>query len=255
MDVSSRSRGTAERLTRRGRWLGGFLFLSACLSLLSIVAMIRSLVTMTYLNIHFAHEVDPFSRAVSYYVFYGDGRQEFATSVTVLALGTVLMLTGMWVAGIRFGGAATTLFAVWCTSLTLCAIFPTDNSKSIVSTSGLIHQVAGASLFVSLPLAGVSLAKRLATDDRWARTARVVRRMARVAVGLAAAYLATRLPDIFPSLAIPGVLDARGISGLVQRALFGLEMLMLMALAVRLLRVVVSSARERRHPARVEATG
>ncbi|MGH3877123.1 MAG: DUF998 domain-containing protein [Actinophytocola sp.] len=235
--------------------MSGFLFLSACLSLLSLIALVRSLAMMTYLNIHFAHEVDPFSRAVSYYVFYGDGREEFATSATVLALGTVLMLTGMWVQGIRLGGASTAFFGIWCASLTLCAIFPTDNSKSIVSTSGLIHQVAGASLFVSLPLAGLSLARRLATDDRWARTARVVRRMAMVAMGLAAAYLATRLPDIFPSLAIPGVLDGRGFSGLVQRALFGLEMLMLMALAVRLLRVVVSSARERREPARVEVAG
>jgi hypothetical protein len=241
-------------MTRRGPWLGGFLFLASCLSLLSIVALIRSLVTMTYLNIHFAREVDPFSRAISYYVFYGDGRAEFAYSVTVLAVGTVLMLVGMWTVGIRFGGAATAMFGIWCTSLTLCAIFPTDNSKSISSTSGLIHQVAGASLFVSLPLAGVALSKRLSDDDRWARTARVVRRMAMAAMGLAAAYLATRLPDIFPSLAIPGVLDGRGISGLVQRALFGLEMLMLMALAVRLLRVAVGGARERRQPARVEAT-
>lgn len=260
MDGRSSARGQAAeesdrgRVSRGGRWLGGFLFLAACLSLLSIIAMIRSLVMMTYLNIHFAHEVDPFSRAVSYYVFYGDGREEFATSVTILAAGTVLVLMGMRTVGIRFGGAATALFGVWCTSLTLCAIFPTDNGKTITSTSGLIHQVAGASLFVSLPFAGVALAKRLAGDERWARTTRVVRRMAMIAMGLAAAYLATRLPDLFPGLAVPGVLDGRGISGLVQRALFGLEMLMLMALAVRLLRVAVSTARERREPARVEAT-
>lgn len=239
---------------RRAPWLRGFLALSAVLALLSLVAMIRSLVTMTYLNIHLVGEVDPLSRAVSYYVFYGDGREEFATSVTVLAVGTVLMLVGMRAIGLRLGGPATALFGVWCTSLTLCAIFPTDHGKAIVSTSGMIHQIAGASLFVSLPLAGLSLARRLAVDPRWRRTAHVVRRMAWVAMGLAAAYLASRLPDVFPSLAIPGVLDGRGISGLVQRALFGLEMLMLMALAVRLLRVALSTARDSRQPARVEAT-
>jgi hypothetical protein len=245
--------GPGEPGADRGRWLRGFLALSTVLALLSIVATVRSLVTMTYLNIHFAHEVDPFSRAVSYYVFYGDGREEFAVSVTVLAIGTVLMLAGMRIVGIRPGGRVAVLFAVWCTSLVLCVVFPTDDSTSIVSTSGLIHQVAGASLFVSLPLAGLALAGRLAGDVRWARTARVVRRMAVVVITLAATYLATRLPDVFPSLAIPGVLDGRGISGLVQRALFGLEMLMLMAIAGRLLRVAVSSAREGRQPARVEA--
>jgi hypothetical protein len=241
--------------TRRGPLLGGFLVLTAILSVVSIVAMVRSLVAMTYLNIHFRTEVDPFSRAVSYYVFYGDGREEFATAVIVLAGGTLTTLLGLRVAGLHLGVWAGVFFAVWCTSLTLCAIFPTDNSKTITSVSGLIHQVAGASLFVSLPMAGLALAKRLVADVRWALVGHVVRRMAMVAMGLAAAYLATRLPDIFPSLAIPGILDGRGVSGLVQRALFGLEMLMLMALAVHLLRVTVSAARGRRKPARAEATG
>ena len=241
--------------TRRGPLLGGFLVLTAALSVVSIVAMVRSLAAMTYLNIHFRTEVDPFSRAVSYYVFYGDGREEFATAVIVLAGGTFTTLLGLRVAGLRLGVWAGVFFAVWCTSLTLCAIFPTDNSKSISSVSGWIHQVAGASLFVSLPLAGLALAKQLVTDVRWVRVARVVRWMATVAMGLAAVYLATRLPDVFPGLAIPGILDGRGVSGLVQRTLFGLETLMLMALAVHLLRITVSAARGRREPARAEATG
>jgi hypothetical protein len=240
---------------RRGPLLGGFLVLTAILSVVSIVAMVRSLAAMTYLNIQFRSEVDPFSRAISYYVFYGDGREEFATAVIVLAGGTLTTLLGLRMAGLRLGVRAGAFFGVWCTSLTLCAMFPTDNSKSIISVSGLIHQVAGASLFVSLPLAGLALAKRLAADVRWAHVGRVVRRLAMVAMGLAAAYLATRLPDVFPGLAIPGILDGRGVSGLVQRALFGLEMLMLMALAVHLLRVTVSTARGRQETAGAEATG
>jgi len=240
---------------RRGPLLGGFVVLTAILSVVSIVAMVRSLATMTYLNIHFRTEVDPFSRAVSYYVFYGDGREEFATSAIVLAAGTLTTLVGLRSAGLRLGVPAATFFAIWCTSLTLCAIFPTDNSKSITSVSGLIHQVAGASLFVSLPLAGLSLAKRLVGRVHWARVGHAVRRMSVVAMALAATYLVTRLPDVFPGLAIPGMLDGRGISGLVQRALFVLEMLMLMALAVHLLRVTVSAARGRRAPARAEVAG
>lgn len=241
--------------SRRGPLLGGFLILTAVLSVVSIVAMVRSLVTMTYLNIQFRTEVDPFSRAVSYYVFYGDGREEFATSAIVLAAGTLTTLVGLRSAGLHLGVPATTFFAIWCASLTLCAIFPTDNSKSITSVSGLIHQIAGASLFVSLPLAGRALAKRLVEQVRWARVGHAVRRMAVVAMVLAATYLATRLPDVFPGLAIPGMLDGRGISGLVQRALFGLEMLMLMALAVHLLRVTISTARERGTTARAEVAG
>lgn len=237
----------------RGPLLGGFLVLTAILSVVSIVAMVRSLVAMTYLNIHFHSEVDPFSRAVSYYVFYG--REEFASAVIVLAGGTLTTLLGLRVAGLHLGTRAGVFFGVWCTSLALCAIFPTDNSKSITSVSGLIHQVAGASLFVSLPLAGLALARQLVADPRWARVGGVVRRMAVVAMTLAAAYLATRLPDIVPGLAELGVLDGRGVSGLVQRALFGLELLMVMALAIHLLRVTVSTARGRRAPAGAEAPG
>lgn len=224
--------------------MGGFLALSGVLALLSIVAIVRSLAAMTYLNIRLAHEVDPASRAVSYYVFYGDGRQVFATSVAVIAVGSAMVLIGMRSAGVRLGIPATAFFVVWCTSLSLVAIFPTDNGKHIASVSGLIHQIAGASLFVSLPLAARSLAKRLAAEVNWARTARVLRAMALAAMVLAAAYLATRLPDLLPGLALPGILDGRGVSGLVQRALFALELLMLIALAVRLLRVVAVTRRE-----------
>ena len=237
------SRDPDATRTRRGPLLGGFLVLTAVLSVVSIVAMVRSLAAMTYLNIHFRGEVDLFSRAVSYYVFYG--REEFATAVIVLAAGTLTTLLGLRMAGLRLGARAGVFFGVWCTSLTLCAAFPTDNGKSVTSVSGWIHQVAGASLFVSLPLAGLALAKRLVTDVHWSRVARFVRRMSLVAM----------LPDVFPGLAIPGILDGRGVSGLVQRTLFGLETLMLMALAVHLLRTTVSTARGRREPARTEATG
>lgn len=240
-------------MARRGPWLGGFLTLAAALAVLSMVALVRSMVTMTYLNIRHADEVNPFSRAVSYYVFVEDGQRAFAVSVTVLAAATVAVLVGMAQVGIRLRTPATVFSAAWCTSLTLVALFPTDNGKAIVTTSGMVHQVAGASLFVSLPLAGLSLARGLAEHPAWVRTARIVRRMALIAVGLAAAYLATRLPDAVPGLAVPGVLDGRGISGLVQRALFGLEMLILFALAVRLLRVSVSGARERSQRIEAEA--
>ena len=43
MDGSSISPERAERLTKRGPWVGGFLLLSGCLSLLSLVALVRSL--------------------------------------------------------------------------------------------------------------------------------------------------------------------------------------------------------------------
>jgi len=162
--------------------------------------------------------------AVSYPVFHGDGREEFAAAAIVLAAGSLTTLVGLRSAGLR-------------------------------------RVPAGLRLGVSvgLPSAGLSLAKRLGGRAPWALVGRAVGRVALVttvlAVALAAAYLATRVPDVFPGLALPGMLDGRGISGLGQLALFVLEVLMLMALAVHLLRVTVSTARERTVPARAEVAG
>ncbi len=132
---------------------------------------------------------------------------------------------------------------------------------AIHAVTPLVGLRSAAALVVSLPLTGKSLAKRLVAQVRRARVGRAARRMAQVAMAmalamaLAAAYPATRPADVFPGPAIPGMLDGRSISGLGQRALSGLGMLILTALAVHLLRVTVSTARERREPARAEVAG
>ena len=61
---------------------------------------------------------------------------------------------------------------------------------------------------------------------------------------------AIRLPDVLP---ISGMPDGRGISGLVQRVLFGLEAVVLFTLAVRLLRIAV--AHPAPSPVRAEVPG
>lgn len=55
---------------------------------------------------------------------------------------------------------------------------------NIVSTAGMVHQMAGAALFVSLPLAGLALAGRLSHHEHWTRTATVVRRLGTAAIGI-----------------------------------------------------------------------
>jgi hypothetical protein len=101
---------------------------------------------------------------------------------------------------------------------------PTHNGKAIVS-GGVVHQGAGAALFVSLPLAGRALAARLLDDERWARTAATVRTLSTAAIALAVAYPVARLLPVVE------------VAGLVQRVLFGLELGTLLILATRLLRV------------------
>ncbi|PXY32438.1 DUF998 domain-containing protein [Prauserella muralis] len=235
---------------RRARWVGGFSVLACVLSVLALLTLVRSALTMTYLNVHFADEIDPLSRAVSYYVFVERGAELFDAALLAVACATATILAGLAQLRVRVGARATVLFGAWCVALVLCVLFPTDNSPRIETASGWIHQFAGASLFGTLPLAGLALARVLATQPPWARTARVLRALALGAVVLALGYLAARLPDLLPWWQFPGALDWRAISGLIQRALFTLELAMLLVLAARLLRVswaAVRSGRQRDH--------
>ncbi|MQA10819.1 MAG: DUF998 domain-containing protein [Pseudonocardiaceae bacterium] len=238
---------------RRLAWLTGVSTAALGLAAFAVISLGRSLITMTYLNVKFFDQVDPFSRAVSYYVFVDQARRLFTATLFTVVLATIAVLAGIRWIGIRLGGPTVVFFGVWCVSLTLCAIFPTDDAPTIQSASGMIHQIAGASLFVSLPLAGSALAYRLRAYPGWERVARIVRRTSLIAAGLALSYLIARLPDLYPSLVFVDFFDARGISGLIQRVLFGLEIVVLMILAVRLLEACAVKMRDRRRRTRAIA--
>ncbi|PWV71896.1 Protein of unknown function [Prauserella marina] len=228
---------------RRARWVGAFSMLACALALLALLILVRSVFAMTYLNIRFAGDVDPLSRAVSYYVFVENAAQTFDATLVAVAVATVTILAGMAQLKVRLGALAIVLFGVWCVALVLCTLFPTDNSPRVETTSGWIHQFAGASLFATLPLAGLALARSLARQAEWARVARILRGLALGSVVLALGYLVTRLPDLMMWWQFPGPLDWRAISGLIQRALFALELAMLILLAIRLLRVSLARLR------------
>lgn len=209
--------------TRRAGWLGAFSVLACVPALLAVVGLVRSLLAMTYLNIQFADEVDPLSRAISYYVFVEHGAQTFVATLVAILLATVAILLGMAQLGVRLGSAAVALFAAWCAALLLCAVFPTDNAPRVETVSGWIHQIAGASLYVTLPLGGLALARELRGQPQWSSAVPALRGFSLAAAALGIAYLLARLPDLMPWMTFPAPLDGRIVSGLIQRALFTLE--------------------------------
>ncbi|TQJ04851.1 uncharacterized protein DUF998 [Amycolatopsis cihanbeyliensis] len=210
--------------------------LGCVLAVLALFGLARSLLAMTYLNLRFAEQVDPLSRAMSFYAFVDEGEM-LSGALVLVAIATAALLTGIARSGVRLRARTAALFAVWCLALALCAIFPTDNSPRIETFAGLVHQIAGAALFAGLPLAGLCLARDLAARPEWEVTARTTRGLAIGGVAVALAYPIARLPDLLPWWHFPAVLDLRPVSGLVQRVLFGMEVLLLVVLAVRLLRI------------------
>lgn len=225
--------------------------LALALAVFAVFSLGRSLLTMTYLNVKFAGEIDPYSRAISHYVFVERARPMFTATVLTVSMASAAVLAGIRWIGVRLGGPTVVFFGIWCVCLVLAGIFPTDDAPTVETVSGLIHQIAGVSLFVSLPLGASALAHRLMAHPDWVRLAVLLRRMALVAGGLALGYLVARLPDLMPGMPFVHFLDARGISGLIQRALFALEIALLLMMAVQLLRMCVLRLRELRRNRRV----
>ncbi|OLT46090.1 hypothetical protein BJF85_17825 [Saccharomonospora sp. CUA-673] len=207
------------------------------LAVLGIFVLFRSMLAMTNLFVTHAGELDPLSRAISYYVFVEHAVETFNATLIAVSVATATILLGMAQLRVRLGVPALSWFAVWCVGLVLCVVFPVDNSPYVETVSGWIHQFAGGSLFISFPLAGYALAKRLGTQPDWARTGRVVRKFAVTTTVIALTYLAMRLPDMLHWWEFPAALDWRALGGLAQRSMFAVALVMLLVLAVQLLRV------------------
>lgn len=218
---------------RREPWPGSFSLITAALAVVALIGLLRALLTLTYLNLHFTREVDPLTKAISHYVHVEQGAAKLTTALLIVAAASATILLTLAQLGVRLGGPAVVLFALWCTALVLCAAFPTDNSARIETAGGMVHQVAGVTLFAAFPLGGLALARNLAGQPDWARTGRLLRRLSAVAIALALGYLLARLPDLLPWF--PPLLDGRAVSGLIQRVLFLLELGVLGLLGGRLL--------------------
>lgn len=247
----------ADRRSSTGRTPGtGTFALVACvLAVLALLVLVRSILAMSYLTVRFAGEVDPLSRAVSYYVFVEQGAGVFTGTLVTIALATIAILAGMIQLRIRPGPRVVALVATWCVALVLCAAFPTDDSPTVETAAGWVHQFAGASLFVTLPFAGLGLAHSLRTYPGWSDLTVSLRRLSLAAVVLALGYLLTRLPDLLFWWRFPEAFDWRAVSGLVQRSLFAAELALLLVLAVRLFRTAVHTHRDTRRTRRYDTTG
>lgn len=219
----------APRLgTAAGRRRTGPLMLAA----VGIVLIARSAVIMVYLTFAYARQVDPLSKAASYYVFT-EGRNTFDSAAIGVALGCVAILIGLRGAGMAVGGAAVALSVSWAALLVAAVMFTVDQGGRIETVHGAVHQVAGAGIFALLPAAGLVIAPRLAASADFGPVAHAVRQLSIVAAVGAVLYPVSRLPELFFS----DTLGRFNVSGVIQRLAFAVEIAVLLVIAVRLLQV------------------
>ncbi|MBA0125639.1 DUF998 domain-containing protein [Haloechinothrix sp. YIM 98757] len=207
-----------------------------------IFASVHGAGTLLYLAFRFPAELDPVAEAISYYAYVDGARVRFTVALLEMALAGAALTLALLKAGALRRTAALVLMNSWCAGVVLVALFPTDDDPRILSVSGVIHQVAGASLFVTLPLA-VLLALREPSGAVRARgVATTLRRAAIATLALALAYLTARLPDIAPGWPLVSAIGNVAVGGLLQRALFAGELVLLLVLAGWLFAVTRSGA-------------
>jgi hypothetical protein len=176
---------------------------------------------------------DPTALTLSDYVYLGRG-PAIVLAMVALSGGTLALLGGMAGQRVPVRGWPAVLLLVWVLGLLVSAVVPTDPpGQPEVSMAGLVHRYASVAAFVALPAAALVLAARLRRGVvRWMSLVTLLRRLvAACAVGVAALWY----------VAFPG---ERVLLGLVERGLVAVEVVILVALAVRLLRVTAPTLQE-----------
>jgi hypothetical protein len=174
---------------------------------------------------------DPTTLTLSDYVHLDRGPAIVLAMVT-LSGGTLALLGGMAAQRVPVRGWPAALLLVWVVGLLVSAVVPTDPpGRPELSTAALVHRYASGAAFVALPAAALVLAARLRGVVRWMSLVTLLRRLVGAcAVGVAALWY----------VAYPG---ERVLMGLVERGLVAVELVILLALAMRLLRVTAPALR------------
>ena len=219
------------------------------LAVIALLAAARASFVMIYMNLVFQDEFDPVTTPLSYYVLVDGGGQMFTSAAVALAVGVLAVLLGMARAGVRLAGRPTVLFAVWALCLVLSAVFPIDDAPVIMTVAGWVHQFAGAGILAILSFAGLAAAPRLAENPSWRPIVGTVRTLSIGAAVLAAAYIVSRLDDVFP-----GVFGNVEIGGFLQRGVLAFDIAVVTALAVQLVRVSWPAVHARAAPAPTNGT-
>lgn len=165
------------------------------------------------LALHLVAGLDPLTDMISEYVFAPYGWL-LPVSLTSIAVGSAVLAVRL----ARLDRRAALLVGVWSACLLLVASFPTDRPGLSLSLSGGIHRYAAFAAFVSLPVAGLLVAR--------ATRSRQVRLLCAVALG---SLLLVVLPYAFRMLHLdPGAVPA----GLTQRLTVVSEVAALVAMSV-----------------------
>ena len=181
----------------------------------AIACLLGGLAIAIYVEVAGAAVENPLRSTFSEYIYTEAGAR--LVGVAMLMVGfAALSLVGALVLGPLPGArAASRLVGVFGVGLVLLAVFPQEPADMPLTWHGAIHRYVALTAFVALPLAALALAR--AGRDRLLRF-------------LAAGSLATLV--VFVATFVP-LTDTREYSGLVERVLLAVDLVILAVVARR----------------------
>lgn len=161
-------------------------------------------------------QISPIRRTISEYAYASNG-WVFNGAVIALAIGSLLITTGLWLTGrIRPISIASLGILLWSLSLVLLVIFPKHDWSVGPSSHGMIHRVASLVAFISLPIAAFSTGRRSRGVPQLKIAARVTMLLALISAAwfsvIAGAALLAPITGIPWYRAIPLGLFERGVA-------------------------------------------
>lgn len=182
--------------------------------------------------------VNPITGMLSDYGVRPDG-WVFDTALDILSVGSVALLIKMAWHGMVRGRATITLMISWCVCLVGIATFTKDPNSASQTFRGSIHLWVTAAACVSLPVASMVIGWQHRRDPAWRRWAWVTQGLSLISVPcflpFVISFFVIRLThDTGPS-AVP--------TGLVERLMGGLDVLIIIVLALWAHRAAARSRR------------
>jgi hypothetical protein len=136
------------------------------IAMASAVALVFGTVLMLVLHvIPPTDEISPVRRTLSQYALTSN-KWLFDVAVLLVALGSALAFAAAVAAGrLAFYGGPVLLGVLWVASLLAIVVFTKTNWAVGPSVGGVIHRYASAVGFVALPLAVITIARRVLPDQ------------------------------------------------------------------------------------------
>jgi hypothetical protein len=199
------------------------------------VAATASVPPITVLHLSATGPLEPSGWTISdYVVTVPNGIPLYAMTAGALAVGGGALARSLQ--SRTATGVLRLLLVIWAGAVLATAVFPTNMPGTPENASSVIHLVAGAVVFASLPAAGLLLARVLRRAGQAELTVALTMTSAIGAV-LSTALIANRLPAVvgMPELMLP--------PGILQRAAGAVQILLLALAATAVLRSARATAR------------